>query len=104
MNDACHVAWTPRVYNPEVPDDLRDAFDASVPMQRALGTRERLQRAAVDSERARDLLAMLDARIEDAHTEWPIITGPCWRLSILNRWLNLYGAAIDAACWRERAQ
>lgn len=104
MSDACHVARAPRVYTPEVPDDLRDAFDASVPMQRALETRERLRRAAVDSERARDLLAMLDARIEDARAQWPIITGPCWRLSNLNRWLNLYGAAIDSACWRERAQ
>lgn len=104
MSDACHVAWTPCRYTPDVPADLRDAFDASVPMQRAIATRERLQRAAVDSERARDLLAMLEERIEDARAQWPIITGPCWRLSNLNRWLNLYGAAIDSACWRENGQ
>jgi len=94
----------PRRYTPDVPDDLRGAFFGSVPMQRALAARERLQRASAESGRARDLLAMLDECINDATAQWPIITGPCWYLSGLNRWLNLYGAAIDGACWRESGQ
>jgi hypothetical protein len=45
------------------------------------------------------VLGYLEAAIDHAHIEWPVITGPCPHCSSLHLWLAEWGAAINSACW-----
>lgn len=93
-------------YTPTCPPELREAFDKAPVMVRARAARARLAANVRPSayDRATDLLGKIDEVIGEAEAQWPIITGPYPHLSDLHCWLAHWGAAVEAACWRERTQ
>ena len=80
-----------RPYTPELPADLRAAFDASPVIRRARFIHNRLRAAVAlptwQAERARTLRLRIDALLADAEREWPIHTGPAPHLSALGHFL-----------------